>query len=169
MVFRRTPIPSVTIQGTVINFPNSAQSPNWAEPVIQFAEATAEALAAVVGTYDVSPQVINIDLYNPGTDINLTSIPFPTSAVRAVFMRYALLRSTNTTTAYEAGLLVFIYNPNGNVDQKWEVTRDGVGDGKIMFSVQDNGQVLFSTTAISGSGHTGRLAIAAQALLQEEE
>jgi hypothetical protein len=41
-----------------------------------------------------------------------------------------------------------------------------VGDGYITFTVTDTGQVEFSTTAISGTGHTGTLTFVAQAILQ---
>lgn len=83
-------MPQITIQNTVIDFPDSAQSPNWSEPVIAFAEAVELALASVVGPYDVPSQVLNIDAYNPGTDIEITALNFPSSEVRSAFIRYAL-------------------------------------------------------------------------------
>lgn len=159
-------MPTITIQGTVIEFPESAQSPNWAEPVIQFAEAVELALASVVGPYDVPAQVLNIDAYNPGTDIDITALNFPATEVRSAFIRYALYRETSVTSAYEAGEITIVYNPNGPVNQKWELGRRGLGDGSIDFSISDVGQISFTTGTLAGINHTGNLTFVAQSVLQ---
>jgi hypothetical protein len=159
-------MPIITIQGTPINFPDSAASPNWAEALDQFASAVEEALASVVGAFDVAPQALIIDAYNPGTDIDIAALSFPVSTVRSAFIRYAVFRDTNSTSAYESGELLIVYNPNGPIGNKWEIARRLVGDGKITFTVSDTGQVKFSTEAIAGSSHTGKLTFVAQSILQ---
>lgn len=161
-------MPTITIQGTPIEFPNSSASPNWAEGVIAFAEAVESALTSAVGPYDVPPQVVTIDAYNPGTNVDIAALTFPTANVRAAFIRYSVFRtaSSPTTTAYEAGTLTLVYNPNGSTNSKWEVIRSYVGDGSITFSVSDTGQVSFSTTQIGTTSHTGKLSFVAQALQQ---
>lgn len=159
-------MPEITIQGTVIDFPDSSESPNWAEAMIQYAQAVEDALATVVGAFDVAPQALIIDAYNPGTNIDISSLSFPTSTVRSAFIRYAVFRSTSTTSVYESGEILIVYNPNGPVNNKWEIGQRKLGDGKISFSVTDAGQMRFSTTAISGSNHTGKLTFVAQSILQ---
>ena len=156
----------ITIQGTVISFPQSGTGPQWAEAVDQFASAVEGALNSVVGAFDVAPQALIIDAYNPGTNINIAALSFPTTSVRSAFIRYAVFRSTNSTSVYESGSLEIVYNPNGPVNNKWEVAQQIVGDGQILFNVTDTGQVQFSTLAIAGGSHTGKLTFVAQSILQ---
>lgn len=159
-------IPIITIGSTIIDFPNSGTSPNWASAVDAFAVAVEGALSGLVGPFDVPPQVLVIDSYNPGTNINIPSLSFSTSVVRGAFIRYTVYRSTSLTNAYEIGELRIVYNPTGPTNNKWEVGRQFVGDGEITFTVTDVGQVQFTTTALSGINHTGQLTFTAQALLQ---
>lgn len=159
-------MPSINIQGTIIDFPDSGSSPNWAQAVIEFAQAVESSLSGLAGPFDVSPQTLNIDAQNPGTNVDITNLTFPTSEVRSAFIRYAVYRSTTTNSAYESGSLEVVYNPNGPVNQKWEVVREYVGDGSITFSMTDVGQIRFSTSALAGLNHTGVITYTAQAILQ---
>lgn len=156
----------ITIQGTPITFPSAGGSPQWAEAVDKFAQAVEGALNSVVGAFDVAPQALIIDAYNPGTNINIAALSFPTASVRSAFIRYAVFRSTNSTSVYESGELEIVYNPNGPTNNKWEIAQKLVGDGQILFNVTDTGQVQFSTTSISGGSHVGKLTFVAQAVLQ---
>jgi len=157
---------TITITGTPISFPSSAESPNWAPGIIEFAQAVESALNSVLGAYDVAPQIQVIDAQNPGTDVDVANLAFPVSSVTGAFIRYSLIRTTSTDTAYEAGNLIVTYNPAGGVGQKWEISRDYVGDGKITFSISDTGQIKFSTTSMAGINHSGKLTFTAQALSQ---
>lgn len=159
-------MPEIQIQGTVIDFPDTAQSPDWSEAVIQFAVAVENALASIVGAFDVAPQVLIIDAYNPGTNVDIPNLSFPTSSVRSAFIRYSVFRTTTLETAYESGELQIVYNPNGPVNNKWEYAQSKISDGKISFTITDTGQVRFSTTSMSGSNHAGNLTYVAQSILQ---
>ena len=156
----------ITIQGTVINVPTPGTSPQWGEAMDQFMKAVEGALNSVVGAFDVAPQALIIDAYNPGTNINIAALSFPTASVRSAFIRYAVFRATNSTSVYESGELEIVYNPNGPVNNKWEIAQKLVGDGQIRFNVTDTGQVQFSTIAIAGGSHTGKLTFVAQSILQ---
>jgi hypothetical protein len=156
----------ITIQGSPISFPVAGTSPQYAEAIDEFAVAVEGALNTVIGAFDVPPQSLVIDSYNPGTNIPIAALSFPTASVRAAFIRYAVFRSTNLTSVYESGELEIVYNPNGPVNNKWEVGQQLLGNGDITFSVTDSGQVQFSTTAIAGTSHTGLLTFVAQAVLQ---
>lgn len=158
---------TIQVGSTIIDFPTSGQDPNWSSGVVQFADAVSQAINQFAGPFDVPPQVINIDAYNPGTpNVDITALNFPTTSVRSTFIRYAVYRSTNSTNAYETGTFMAVYNPNGPVNNKWEYSRDSIGDGQLDFNITDSGQVQFTATALAGTGHTGRLTIVAQAVLQ---
>jgi len=160
----------INIQGTIIDFPDSAASPNWAEAVDQFAEAVEAALSTVVGAYDVAPQALIIDAYNSATNVPIAALSFPISTVRSAFIRYSVYRTTTSDLAGEAGEISIFYNPNGPVGNKWELSQvltSGIPDnGRITFNITDVGQIEFSTTALSGSNHTGKLTFVAQSILQ---
>lgn len=159
-------MPTITIQGTVIDFPESSASPNWSQGIIDFAKAVEEALSGAVGQYDVAPQVFNGDSYNPGSNIDLPSLAFPTTSVRSAVINYSVYRTTSTSNAAEAGILNIVYNPNNGVGLRWEMTREFVGDGQIAFNITDLGQIQFSTTALGGISHYMRIGYSAKALEQ---
>lgn len=156
----------ITIGSTVIAFPSSGESPNWAQPVIDFATAVQNTLSGLAGVADVFPQTFVINNFNPGTNIDIPNLTFSTTIVRAAFVRYSVFRTTNSTTAYEAGEIKIVYNPNGPAGNKWEFDRSYVGDGQISFTITDTGQFQLNTVALGGINHTGILTYAAQALLQ---
>lgn len=160
----------INIQGTVIDFPDSSANPNWSEAVDQFAKAVEQALASLVGPFDVPPQALIIDAYNPGTNIPIAALSFPISTVRSAFIRYAVYRTSSNDLAGESGDIEIFYNPAGPTNNKWELvqTIDSaiVGNGRISFAISDVGQISFSTTALTGSNHTGKLTFTAQSILQ---
>lgn len=158
-------MPQIQIGSQLIDFPDSGESPNWAEAMIQFAEAVAEQLSVNSGTYDVSPQSMTIDAYNTATNQDITNLNFPTANVRAAFIYYTVYRTTSTDDADEAGQLVIVYNPNNSTGFKWTMTqvRDA-GNASISFNVTDTGQVQFTTTALSGSSHAGKIGFFAKAI-----
>jgi len=164
-LFRRFTIPEIIIRGTPIDFPNTSASPQWAPAIIQFAQAVEEALGLVIGSFDIAPQIFDFT-NNSNTSVSVTNLQFPVNDVRGAFISYTVFRTTSTNTVYEIGELQTVYNPDNSIGEKWEMTRSYTGDADITFSITDAGQVQFSTTAISGSGHSGVISFQATALLQ---
>jgi len=152
---------TITIQGTSLEFPTSGESPNWAAAIVEFAQAVETALTTAAGPNDIAPQSFTIDSFNPGTNVTISNLQFPNSLVRGAFIRYTVARTTNSTSAFEAGLIKTIFNGTS-----WEFDREAVGDGKITFTIDSNGQVKFTTTTLAGTGHTGKITFAATALQQ---
>jgi hypothetical protein len=160
-------MPQITIQGTIVNFPDSGSSPNWAPAVIEFAQLVEVAINAAIGPYDVAAQTYNIDGYNTGgTDI--PNLSFDNSVVRSAKIVISTYR-TNTspaTTVAEQRDIDIIYNPTGPTNNKWEIEEERVGNASISFSVSDAGQFSFVTTSIGSGSHTGVLSFSARALTQ---
>lgn len=159
-------MPTLIINNIPIAFPNDAASPDWAPAVIAFAVAVANSLGNVVNPSDVFPQVFSINSYNSASNISIPALSFPTATVLAVFIHYAVYRTTSSANASEAGDIILLYNPNNATGSKWTLSQGnitGIG-GQISFNVTDGGQVQFSTTALAGSGHTGVISFDARAL-----
>jgi len=158
---------TILVGSTPITIPLTGDPAVWSEGIVAFMEAAAANINAFAGPYDVPPQVINIDAYNPTTSpTNIDQLTFPIAFVRSVTIYYSLYRSTSSANASEQGTLNLLYDPNFPVTNKWSVDRDFQSDGKISFIVTDTGQVQFETTTLAGTGHTGNLSIYAKALLQ---
>ena len=157
----------IQIQNNIIEFPESAQEPNWAPAMVEFALAVEAALNQVTGPFDVPPQILDIDAQNPGVNVDMPNFAFPVAEVRAVHAIYSCFRTTTTTTVSETGTMQFVYNPDGPIGNKWEITRDFTGDAGITFNVTDIGQVTFTTSTLGGSNHVGRLTYQAKALLSD--
>jgi hypothetical protein len=163
----------ITIGNTIINFPDSATDPNWAEPVIQFAQSVEEALASLVGPFDISPRLMNINAYDIVTDqpvtdgvvpLNFPTAVFPAQGVRGAIISYQVYRTSTASTVVENGELNIVYNPASS--PAWEIQREFVGDANITFTIDGTGQVKFSTTTIGGVNHVGRLGYQAKAFKQ---
>lgn len=164
-------MPTILIKGTPIAFPDSGSSPNWAPAVVEAVEALTDAVNSVTATYDVPPQVQNIDANNSSNDVNINNLNFPASDVRAATIFYSVNRQTEDSgppdgqEVVEAGLLEINYNASRPTNQKWELIRTGGGDAKIDFTITDLGQVQFSTQPLTGISHTGIISFRALSIL----
>lgn len=161
------------IQGTPIELPESGASPNWAPGVIEAIQALTAAINGVAGTYDVPPQVQNIDANNPSINVDVNNVVFPFEEVRGATIFYTVYRKTDNSgppdgvELAEAGTLQIVFNNSNPVNSKWEIQREFVGDGRISFSITDIGQVRFTTEEVTGINHTGLLSFRAIAILNE--
>lgn len=158
----------INIQGTIVNFPSSGESPSWAPAVVEFAQLVEGAITVAVGPYDVPSQTYNIDAFNTGgTDIpNLT---FDNTVVRSARITISTYR-TNTspsTTLAETQDISVTYNPGNPTNNKWEIARvRSGGNALITFSISDAGQVSFVTQSSGVGTHTGILSFSAKTLEQ---
>lgn len=103
---------------------------------------------------------------NANTNVSLPSLAFPTSNVRGATISYTVYRHTTTTTVAEDGTLVIVYNPNGPLGNKWEISNEHTGQGQVTFTITDQGQIQFTSVLLSGINHTGFIGYTAKALLQ---
>jgi hypothetical protein len=158
-------MPKIIIKGTPIDFPASSASPNWAPAVIETVQALVDAVNTFAGSFDVAPQKITIDSFNPGTNIDIANLIFPPNDVRAVSVFYSVFRTTDSVNVAEAGTLEMVYDSSRGAGLKWEVGRMGEGDAGITFSVSDLGQISFTSTTLAGANHTGIISYRALAIL----
>jgi hypothetical protein len=154
----------ITVNSTIVNFPSSGDSPNWAPAVIQFAQLVAAALAFTVGAFDIPPQTY-VMTSNVNTNVNLPNLSFPTTQVQGSIIAFSVSRTTNSVTLSETGEIFINYNSSFPVGEKWETSVDYVGGAQITFNVTDTGQVQFSTTLIAGTGYQGSITYQAKAIL----
>lgn len=159
------------IKGTLVTIPSSGTGPNWAEGIIDAITALTEAVNAITGTYDVAPQIQNIDANNSSTNVTISNLIFPPAEVRSTVIYYSVYRMTEDSgvgdeqEVAEGGTLTLVYNASNPITNKWEIAQERVGNASISFSVTDLGQVQFSTTALTGINHVGTLSFRALSIL----
>lgn len=154
----------INIQGTLIDFPSSGQSPNWAPAIIEFAQAVEQALSGVVGPYDVPPQVIDVN--NGVTGVDVLALSFASSVVRSFQIRYSIYRESSVPAELEAeaGIMLAVYDGSS-----WSLERDYMSNKpspSVTFAVSGTGQISYTSTSLTSLGYSGKLSFAAQALLQ---
>jgi hypothetical protein len=161
-------MPTITIAGTPVEFPNSAASPNWAPEVIRFAQLVESALQGLVGPFDILPQFYTLtSAHNPSSGaVVISTFAFPTSGVRSFVALYDTYRQTDSLKVVESGTIYGNYNPDATIGNKWQFAVEKAGDASVTFTISDTGQVSFQTTTISGINHVGRINFRAWAFSQ---
>lgn len=154
----------IEVKGTPITFPSTGESPNWAPAIIEFAQATADALVGAVGPYDVPPTVNNIPAFNIGTGpFSIPELSFSISLVRSVVISYSIILNKAGGTSSEAGTIISYFDSNNN--PQWTLSRDYVGETYSDFSITSSGEVQL--TIPSGYGYIdGKISFSAKALEQ---
>jgi len=162
----------IKIKDTTINFPVSGESPNWAPEVIRAVQELANAVNSISSAYDIAPQTVDISEYSAANNIEIENLKFSYEHVLSAQIFYAVKRQTTSeplnpgVTVAEEGVLEILYNPNNPIGNKWEMVRTFTNDAKIIFAINDIGQVRFSTTTLgSGINHTGIISFRALSIL----
>lgn len=158
----------ITFNGTTVNFPSSGEAPLWSPAIIQAMQLISQALSVSAGAFDIPPQIY-VMTSNVNTDVAIPNLSFPTSNVSGAIIFYNCTRVTigvGATEVSETGTIYVNYDPSQPITEKWQVSPEYTNDSaQITFSMDDTGQMKFSTTLITGSSHQGRLYYRALAVL----
>lgn len=160
---------TVKIQGQTIDFPTSGEDPNWAEAITQFAQAVEAAIATVAGDFDIAPQVQNIDDPYIGIDIPITNLKFPSTDIVSAEIQYGVVRQTDLALVTEGGVLSVYFNDGNPIGNKWSISQVRQGDAKIEFTIDDTGQMFYTSTSIGGTplNHEGFITFRALTVITE--
>ena len=154
----------INIKGTLIDFPSSGQSPNWAPAIIEFAQAVEEVLTLFASPFDVPPQVI--ELQN-GVSADIIPLKFPTSNVRSINVRYSIFRQSDNVNdkETESGNILVTYDGTA-----WYMEREFMSNKptpSVTFQISSTGQFSYtSVPTIDASNYVGKLSFSAQTLSQ---
>ena len=157
----------IIIKNTPIDIPEQGDSQPWGPAITEALQALSDAVNVSTGAYDLPPQVFNIDSYNGASNITIDNLYFPPTEVLSALVMYGVKRQTQDSGAGDAknvseeGTLHIVYNETNPVGNKWEISRESMGDASMTFSITDLGQLQFSNTALSGINHSASLSFRA--------
>lgn len=86
---------------------------------------------------------------------DVTDLIFDASEVRSFMVHYSVRRSTDTSKADESGLIIGRYDFDAN---DWDITVGlVVGSAGMNFSIDNLGQVNYTSSNLSGTSYTGNI------------
>ena len=81
----------------------------------------------------------------------ITGAKFNPRGVTCVFFEYLVQRVTDTTELTETGLLIFTYRPTSEVWSRVAVSEETPQNAGILITINTSGQLVYTTTNISGT------------------
>jgi len=94
---------------------------------------------------------------NQSTPASIAGLSFDGSVYRAVVLRYAIYRVTDTNEVAQTGQLRLTYKTNAAT---WSISDDFSGDDAgVTFSVDATGQILYASTDLTGTGYSSNLKV----------
>lgn len=158
----------ITIAGTVYQYPDVGESPNWGREATSVIQALAEALNTLFSPGDILSTKYNID-NNVSVAQPVNGLLFDSNVTRAATIPYAIYRtSTAQPTGHaEEGNLFIVYDDNASAGSKWVMSRTiVVGDSGVIFSISDLGQVSYQSTDLGVIGYSGSITFSARTLIR---
>lgn len=158
----------LTIAGTTFIYPESGESPNWANGAgpTEWAQAVTDALATLIGPGDILSTTFTID-NNISVLTNVNGLIFDSGTVRAANISYAVYRTSTSTPAgnSESGTMLLTFDDSATSGNQWQLTQGAVnGAAGMAFSITDGGQIKYASSDIGATGYVGTIRFSAKSL-----
>lgn len=88
-------------------------------------------------------------------------------SIRAVYIEYTIYRNSTGAEATELSEVGTINGVWKTVEQKWYITREGLGDAGLVITIQDNGQLQYTSSNMTGTPSIGVMRFRARTISQE--
>lgn len=156
---------TLTVNGTPYNYPVPGENPEWGADATDWAKAITDAISTLLGPGDILSSTFSID-NNIMSATNVNGLLFDPGTVRSANISYAIYRiSTSNTQGYaENGTIYIVYDDNASVGSKWQLSQRSGGNSGVAFSIDDNGQLQYTSTDIGSLGYSGSIRFSAKAL-----
>lgn len=158
------PVPLV-VNGNTYQYPADNDNADWGEQATAWAQAVTGVLQEVVGSGDITQTVSSI-ANNVSSPAAVTGLAFNPTLVQGAIVQYAVYRVTGGAGAMEAVETGIMYPGYLPVAGTWDLPIAGGQGAGVTFTINTNGQVLYTSTNFTGSGYVGTITFRAQALLQ---
>lgn len=157
-------MPILVINGNSYAYPDPSQEPGWGVEATDWASAVTDALNSLSGEGTINETLSTIDLAVINKD--LAGLAFNAAVVEGADISYRLTRKTDSAEYAEKGTLHIVYNA-GTVE-KWFISREITAgtDAMVTFDIDTNGQVTYTSLAISGTNYSGSIKFKTSTILK---
>lgn len=155
----------LVVNGQNYEFPGESDPPAWGTLVLDWATAVTGVLGEVVGVGDIvqtSAAIAN----NVSSPAVVSGLLFNSSTVRGAVVTYSVYRVTTNSGAQElaeTGQMFLSFKSTANT---WDIAIAGSSSANVVFSVNSNGQVLYTSSNMTGLSYSGIIKFRASALTQ---
>lgn len=143
------------VNNNIYSYPEPGSEPGWGQDATGWAEAVTEALDSLTGTGTINETQALIE--NTATDKEVVGLLFNVSLIESATVTYRILRRTTGTGAEilaEAGEFNVSYDAANSQWLMSHVIKSG-GETRVTFSINNIGQVVYTSEALTGSSYTG--------------
>lgn len=155
----------LTVGTQTFNYPIQGQDPQWGEEAAGWAEAVTNVLATLLAPGDILQTTATIN-NNIAVATNVEGLLFDPTFVRAANVDYSVYRisTANPSGNTESGTIYLVYDTNAAPGSKWSLSQKINGDAGIAFSINDAGQIQYTSTDINSTGYSGTMKFSARTL-----
>lgn len=132
-------------------YPVEGDNPGYGESATAWAEAVSRALLTVQQPNDV-PVTTAAIINNVTVPTPILGFTFDTSEVIAINGEYIVKRRTDSQNLVQNGVIQGNFN-----GQNWNITHESTSDAGITFDITASGQIVYTTTDVSGSNYVGEI------------
>lgn len=160
-------MPQLTINNNTFNYPDPGQDPGWGEDATGWAESVTEVLNTLLAPGDILQTSFSV-ANNVASPSNVVGLFFDGATVRAANISYAINRTSNTNPygINETGTIYLNYDGAAPLGSKWTLSQQKHNDAGVTFSVNDSGQILYTSTDIGATNYQGTMKFSAKTLSQ---
>jgi hypothetical protein len=144
---------TLIVNNTPFEYPEQGEPSPWGEPATGWATEVTRVLNSVNGPSDIIESAA--DIVNGAVNASIDALYFNPLTVRSFSVRGNVSRyfvdgvGAVNNAKYQEILLIGLYNTQTGT---WTLQEDGNEDAEISFDVTDSGQLVYSTSTMTGTG-----------------
>jgi len=139
---------ALVVQGVSYTFPTNDDI-SWGNQVTNWSIAVTDALATAVQPGDIGSST-EVTILESVSNQNVTNLIFDNGITQGATVDYFVYRTKGIAEAARYGTFRIMYQGQSST---WSIEDQHIlDDANVMFDINSSGQILYTTTAISGSG-----------------
>lgn len=137
---------NLVVNGKTFVYPDAGDDPGWGESSSDWAKEVTDVLASLLTSGDILETSFTVD-NNTNTGVDVTGLLFNGTVTRSSIVQYYVYRAYDDVVYVQTGSMYLKYN-----DSDWFMSHEFDGDASISFDVDSDGQVIFNSSPITGTG-----------------
>lgn len=151
----------INIGGTVYDFPEVGESPNWGKDATDVIVALADLVNTLFADGDILITRFNI-ANNTAVPAIINGLLFNYVQTASATVSYHVVRSTDDNKVTEFGSIYLNYDEDTS---EWVMTRViQSGDASLVFTIDATGQVSYQSNDLTGANYEGLIVFSAKTI-----